>query len=267
MRRIVLAHATDFEGWRAHARSLRAAAVPPDSVDWSLAEPDRNLPPSARPAPPPVAPGHPELRVPRAFLDLARLVILHSDPRRFHLLYGLLWRITRGQSGLLLDLSDPLVRLARDMARAVFRDIHRMQGFLRFRQLAHGSEGGGQLQMYLAWYEPEHYIVQDAAPYFARRFGDTHWAILTPRGCAWSDGEGLRFGPGMARPADMPEDQGGLEDLWRAYYKAAYIPARRNPGLLRSHMPAKYWPNLPEAREIAGLLDGTASGEPAGPGI
>lgn len=236
MRKIILAHETDFQGWRAHARALRAAAVPPDLVDWGLAEPDQGVLPSERPALPPVAPGHPEIRVPRAFLDLARRLILHSDPRRFHLLYSLLWRTTRGQPDLLLDLSDPLARLARDMTKAVFRDAHRMKGFLRFRQVVHGSEGGEQRLTYLAWYEPEHHVVEATAPHFARRFGHTAWAILTPRRCAWSEGDCLRFGPGTTRPPDTDD---GLEDLWRAYYRAAFIPARANPDRVRSLMPAK----------------------------
>lgn len=258
MRRIVLAHETDFEGWRAHARSLRAAAIPPDFIEWGSGEPDQGLLPTELPAPPRPRPGRKEIRVPRDFLDLARLVILHSDPRRFGLLYGLLWRLTRDQPGLLLDMSDAIVRLARDMAKAVFRDMHRMQGFTRFRQVALDGERGdgrdGSKQVYLAWYEPEHHIVEDVAPFFARRFGPTSWAILTPRRSVWSDAQGLRFGPGSGKPADTPD---GLEDLWRAYYAAAFIPARGNPALLNSLMPAKYRRNLPEAEEIPRLLDRT----------
>ncbi|EGJ48939.1 TIGR03915 family putative DNA repair protein [Desulfocurvibacter africanus] len=264
MRSIILAHETDFEGWRAHARSLRAAAIPPDFVEWGLGEPEQGLLPTEQPAPPKPRPGHKEIRVPRAFLDLARLTILHSDPRRFSLLYGLLWRITRDQPGLLIDLSDPVMRLAHDMARAVFRDMHRMQGFTRFRQVVQGrGQGDGQNdgrsdeqnslnQVYLAWYEPEHHIMEDVAPFFARRFGQTPWAILTPRRSVWSDTQGLRFGPGTCKPPETPD---GLEDLWRAYYSAAFIPARSNPELLGSLMPAKYRRNLPEAREIPRLLD------------
>ncbi len=258
MRNIILAHETDFEGWRAHARSLRAAAVPPDFVEWGLGEPEQGLLPTVLPAPPKPAPGHKEIRVPKAFLDLARLVILHSDPRRFGLLYGLLWRMTRDQPGLLLDLADPLMRLARDMAKAVFRDIHRMQGFTRFRQVVLGSElGAGQdvsNQVYLAWYEPEHHIVDDVAPFFARRFGRTPWAILTPRRSVWSEPQGLRFGPGACRPPETPD---GIEGLWREYYAATFIPERSNPGQLGSLMPRKYRRNLPEAREIVRLLDKT----------
>lgn len=256
MRRIVLAHETDFEGWRAHARALRAAAIPPDFIEWSLGEPEQGLLPAELPVQSKPRPGHKEIRVPQAFLDMARLVILHSDPRRFGLLYGLLWRITCDQPGLLLDLSDPVMRLARDMAKAVFRDMHRMQGFTRFRQVVLGSEQGdgqdGSNQVYLAWYEPEHHVVEDVAPFFARRFGLTPWAILTPRRSVWSDSQGLRFGPGASKPEESPD---GLEDLWRAYYAAAFIPARGNPALLNSLMPAKYRRNLPEAEEIPRLLD------------
>jgi hypothetical protein len=32
----------------------------------------------------------------------------------------------------------------------------------------------------VAWFEPEHYIVEAVAPLFERRFAQMRWAILTP---------------------------------------------------------------------------------------
>ena len=55
-------------------------------------------------------------RVPKNFLELAKLIALHADERRWALLYRLLWRLTHGEPKLLeiVDRSrrDPRLRLA-----------------------------------------------------------------------------------------------------------------------------------------------------------
>ena len=69
------------------------------------------------------------------------------------------------------------------MAKAVRRDEHKMHAFVRFREI--GRERDAH---YVAWFEPEHHIVELAAPFFARRFADMPWSILTPDLCAHWDG-------------------------------------------------------------------------------
>jgi uncharacterized protein YecE (DUF72 family) len=44
-----------------------------------------------------------------------------------------------------------------------------------------------------------------------------------------------------------------LETLWRSYYAHIFNPARLRPTAMRAEMPRRYWPNLPEAREIPAL--------------
>lgn len=68
------------------------------------------------------------------------------------------------------------------MAQAVRRDLHKMKAFVRFRSVhderfrAHPEDG----PLHVAWFEPEHHIVGAVAPFFARRFTQMRWAILTP---------------------------------------------------------------------------------------
>ena len=50
---------------------------------------------------------------------------------------------------------------------------------------------------FVAWFEPEHHIVELAAPFFARRFADMPWSILTPDLCAHWDGHAVSFTPGV----------------------------------------------------------------------
>lgn len=239
-----LSSPTDFETWRTQARWLAAHDVAAESVHWRVAgeaslldEPPATLGPADEGA---------ALRVPRAFVDLARTVILHRDPARFALLYRVLLRLR--QEPRLLDVSvDADVARLLALERQVRHDQHRMHAYVRFRRLF--DDDG---ERYVAWYAPEHHIVDSVADFFVRRFAGQRWAILTPERSLLWDLSQLSFGPGLPRSAAPDED--ALEALWRCYYAASFNPARANPAALAGHMPRKFWSLLPEAQLISPLL-------------
>ena len=144
--------------------------------------------------------------MPAAFVELAQTAILHRDPQRFALLYRLLWRL-RANHELLQLATDPDVAQVQALAKAVRRDQHKMQAFVRFREI--GREPHNR---FVAWFEPEHHIVEATAPFFARRFADMAWSILTPEICAHWDGHAVAFTPGIGRAEAPSEDR--LEEMW-----------------------------------------------------
>lgn len=232
-----------LKAWRERARAALLAGVAPEHLQWdgdaqqglALASP---LPEATE------ALGR--VTVPAALLELAGAVVCHRDPGRHALLYRLLWRIARGERRLLERATDPDVIAATALAAAVRRDCHKMKAFVRFR------EGGGGEGAYVAWFEPDHWIVDRVAPFFAKRFAGMRWAILTPyRSVRWDGGE-LAFGPGAVR-ADAPAED-AQEDLWRTYYANIFNPARLNPTMMRQEMPQKYWKGLPEAELLPSML-------------
>src|SRR5687768_18456921 len=93
MQVIRLAHETDFEGWRAGARRLRAANVPPEAAIWTVDGQARLLELAEAPAREPRSETAASFTVPKGFLELADEVILHRSDERFALLYRLLWRL------------------------------------------------------------------------------------------------------------------------------------------------------------------------------
>ncbi|RRD55847.1 DUF4130 domain-containing protein [Comamonadaceae bacterium OH2545_COT-014] len=113
--------------------------------------------------------------------------------------------------------------------------------------------GAGGATLHMAWFEPEHDVLEAVAPWFARRFANMHWAILTPwRSVHWDPhAQCLHHGPGARREHAPTPDAG--EGLWLTYYRHSFNPARLNLPLMRHHMPRKYWANLPEAAEIGAL--------------
>jgi uracil-DNA glycosylase len=255
--RIRLAHQTDFAGWRDAARQALLAGLPPDALDWRMAgeeTPDLFLADGVEPAP--VAPDPAAARVPRAFIGLAETVILHRDPGRFALLYRLLWGIQR-QPRLLEEASHPDVHLADQVAKAIRRDIHKMHAFVRFREVA-APDGEAH---FIAWFEPDNFIVEAAAPFFVRRFTGMRWTILTPDRTASWDGDQLTLGPGASQEEAPTSDR--LEVLWRAYYANIFNPARLKLAAMTREMPRRYWKNLPEAELIGPLTQQAAEREDA----
>jgi DNA polymerase len=247
---VELAGPTDFDGFRAAARALLLEQVPPEHVSFRAGSGSHALFGSdgsvARVDTP--APG--ALKVPRAFLDLARKASLHRDPARFALLYRLLWRM-RAEPRLLAVDVDEDVAVVRAWSGAVERDIHKMHAYVRFREIK-----GVEPRVYVAWFEPTHHVVAEAAPFFVRRFPHMRWTILTPETSAIWDTCELRFGPG-GRRSDAPADD-AAEDLWRSYYASIFNPARLNVRAMQSHMPKKYWGNLPESAKIPELVRSAA---------
>ena len=257
----------DFSSWQSLARRFLRERVAPARL-WG--QPD-----CAAPVQPedPREDSQEQVRVPRAFMEKARLVACHRNDDRWALLYQMLWRIALQERHLLELHGDEEVLKLNQYAREVARDIHKMKAFVRFRALpecerddvdgsAHAAGKRGEPR-YVAWFEPEHHIVEHASGFFRRRFAGMRWSILTPDRCAHWEGEeqaseedgGHRevwFTPGVDRTAAPAEDS--LEDAWRLYYRSIFNPARLKVRAMLSEMPQKYWKNLPEARLIPALV-------------
>ncbi len=246
MTRITLASPDDFEGFRAAVRRLIAAGAPPESVVWQVAGADDDLLGNDAA----VLANGPELRVAKAFPDLARRVICNRDPERFALLHRALVAL-QSRPKLLEDSADPLVRRLDMLAKAVGRDVHKMRAFVRFREVP--DETG---ERFAAWFEPEHHIVRLNSGFFIRRFTTMRFSILTPGLCLHWDGETLSYTPGATR-ADVP-DGDPIEATWKTYYANIFNPARLKIDAMTSEMPKKYWKNLPEAELIPDLIAGAA---------
>ena len=264
-RSVTLHGPADLAAFRRAARRLLAQQVAPENVSWhNSSTPVQDLfashdashdaghddtVPEAANAQPGDAPGVP---VPPEFLPLCRTVILHSDPNRFGLLYRLLWRLVH-EPGLRHDPLDADRVRAEHLAQAVRRDMHKMKAFVRFTSVQdetfRSNPAGGPL--HVAWFEPEHHIVEATAPFFARRFTQMRWAIMTPEASVRWDGSKIHFGPGASKQDAPPPDAD--EQLWLTYYQHIFNPARLKLKMMQKEMPRKYWKNLPEAQFISEL--------------
>ncbi len=247
--RVTLAAPDDFDGWRDAARDLAEAGVPAGAVVWQVEGGDPDL--FATEVEQAKAPSFP---VPRAFVELAKDVVCHSDPERFALLYAMLLRLKDDRHAL-DDEADPLVRRLQQLAKEVWRHIHKMHAFVRFREIS-DPDGGSR---FVAFFEPEHHIVRRSAAFFVNRFTNMCWSILTPRLSIHWDGHVLKEGPGATR-ADGPSGD-PLEEIWRIYFANIFNPARLKVKAMLKEMPKKYWRNMPETSLVQPLIAGAQSRE------
>jgi uracil-DNA glycosylase len=231
----------DFNSWREKARQHLQDNTPPDSIDWDLDQHRLFSSPNCQ------ASSEQLIKLPRDFLDHARTIALHRDPNRWELLYRIAWRIRNQNPNLLHIEVDDDIRQLILMRKAIARDIHKMRAFVRFRRVEH--EGADQ---FVAWYPPDHYILEANAPFFIDRFGSMRFAILTPDASLVWNLQEPAYAPGVPRSSAPAEDD--FDDLWRTYYASIYNPARRNLAAMRSEMPVRRWIDLPETRIIPELV-------------
>ena len=251
-----------YAGWRKQALIALAAQWPPETLAWEDAphQPqaaqialDYAAPgdePHAEAPCPGVPPAPPQVRVSREFAQLLREAAQYRSPRPWALLYRVLWRYTHGDRAGVSAADEDGARL-HAMAKAVRRDHHDMIAYVRFRR----SDRPGMPE-YVAWYEPRHDVLADAADHFARRMGHATWCIGTPHGLAHWDGSALRItdapADAQALRADAAADP--AEALWRLYYQSTFNPARLNEAALHQRMPVRFWKGLPEAALIPSMI-------------
>lgn len=244
----VVSVGSTWDEWRDCARALLAAGAPPESLQWEDAlAAQKSLFAASVPSAPVLAPSARAPAVPRRFVALAEKVVLHRDRARLDLLYRALWRVTHGERDLLDVSLDPLVARLLAMAAEVDRDVHHMEAFVRFRRVDAGGDA-----WHVARYRPDHRILSRVAPFFAERFSDMRWAILSPDGAVVYDGVVTFLSPSEA--PRFPAESDPLEDLWRTYYESAFNPARANRSLFDAHVPSRFRNALPELRDLSRLL-------------
>lgn len=230
----------EFLAWRDKARDYLRQGVSPNEAQWEGTS--GFLFGQTASAQPLVSP-----TVPPDFFALARLVACAREADRWALLYRIIYRLNHEDKNLLKVAIDSDVRRAQELAKSVSRDIHKMHAFVRFKKTE--IEG---VEAYVAWHQPEHLVLAQAAPFFVRRFGDKPWSIFTPDLSAHWNLRELSYSPGITQIEFDHEDP--FDEVWKTYYSSIYNPARLKIKAMHAEMPSKYWNSLPEASIIRGLI-------------
>lgn len=191
--RIDLDSPTDVLGFRAHANAMLAHQVLPADIDWATRDSVTCGVPLALTGPQLAAlPSALHAIVPRSFVRLTELVVLHRDPVRFELLYRLLWRLVH-EPHLAGSAGDTDMALAHSMAQAVRRDVLRTRRALHLRVLEPHEDAA----LALAWCEPQHHVTEQVAEALTAQAPQGRWILASPdRSVLWTGSE-LFCGPGV----------------------------------------------------------------------
>ena len=247
-----------FAEWREAARELLAFEIAPHAINWMAHEDGGDLFSGAPPEPASAAAidlahVHPTLHLPRKLMDMLQSAACCRVDGRWAFLYRVIWRWQQGEREVLSAADEDGSRL-HAMVKAVHREEHDMHAYIRFRERPE-AEGAPR---FVAWFEPAHDVLPQVAQHFVSRMGRISWMIATPDASVLWDGETLHnTGPLMRSAADL-DDAG--EALWLIYYRSIFNPARLNAKPMQSHIPSRFWKNLPEGTVVPELASNAAAG-------
>ena len=263
-----------FAQWRNAARELLAAGIAPHAVTWIGHADDGDLfstaPDPALGDPPDTTAAdmasqtaqltekiRPTLRLPRELMAMLETAACCRVADRWAFLYRVVWRWQHGEQVVLSAADEDGSRL-HAMVKAVRREEHDMHAYVRFRER---PEADGAPR-FVAWFEPAHDVLAQVAQHFVARMGRSSWMIATPDASVVWDGETLHHTGPLLRSAseftDAADDAG--EALWLTYYRSIFNPARLNAKLLASHIPSRFWKNLPEGSVVPEMVSQAAAG-------
>jgi probable DNA metabolism protein len=252
---------SSFLEWRAVARELLVHDVAPELVTWNqVGVLDADLfsgapdsAPSVDNVPAGLTPKKPAPHIPRALMDMLQSAACCRVPDRWAFLYRVIWRWQHGEHDVQSPADADGARL-HAMVKAVRREEHDMHAYIRFRERP--IEAGPP--QFAAWFEPRHDVLPQVAEHFRNRMGGVTWMIGTPEASVMWDGASLHHtGPLMSSAADL-DDAG--EALWLTYYRSIFNPARVNAQLMQSHIPSRYWKNLPEGAIVPAMVSNAELG-------
>ena len=168
-------------------------------------------------------------------------VFLSEHPEAGTIIYHYLkygWKVG---SKVDLHISDDRVLKVHEISLRVEHEIHRLMGFVRFRQV----QGG----LFYAPVRPDNNVVELLAPDFAERLADQSWiihdvgrdiaALYNTRSWVISDFS-------VDELPTPTEDETENRKLWKEFFDTLAIPSRYNPKLQRQLMPRRYWDYLVE---------------------
>lgn len=167
-------------------------------------------------------------------------------PGRGTAIFHVLWQALahrRCDRRVMENLSDPYVDLVWKLRIKVWHELHRFEGFVRFREI------GGKVLM--SEITPANDILVLLAPHFSDRFPNENWIIMDkkrdkalfhPKGGQCS----LHQGIAMALQGTELTETEDYEQLWRAFCESITIKERSNPRLQQQFLPLKFRGNMTE---------------------
>lgn len=130
------------------------------------------------------------------------------------------------------------------LSKSVLFEVHRMYGFLRFKELKN--------HYLYAEYTSDHNILEYLAQHFAKRLSSEIWMIHDVKRQQVALYYQKHYHIVDAKEMDISKMEGSEDEylqLWKEYFQNISIKERENKRCQRSFMPKKYWQYLPEVEK------------------
>lgn len=182
---------------------------------------------------------------PRA-LELMMTVFCTCLPEKELRMLEFLLRAYREGGGLCYQLGDavtvPLLRAEKHLTG----EAHLLTGFVRFADVE------GALVSVIT---PKNYILPFIAGHFTARYRDERFMIFDKTHKAaliHQDGRAEIVEVQHVELPEITEREARYQALWKRFYDTVAVEGRENPRCRMTHMPKRYWSNMPEVRDLAG---------------
>lgn len=147
------------------------------------------------------------------------------------------------------DFSNEFVLKVVQTAKKVYREMHRMEAFIRFQLTAGG--------LYYAICQPDFNVLPLIERHFKTRYADQKWVIYDSKrkwGLYYDMNKvetiSIAFNEQTSNGSSLKivwdEKEELYQQLWHTYFGSVNIKARKNLKLHIQHMPKRYWKYLPE---------------------
>ncbi len=166
---------------------------------------------------------------------------LSEEPDAGTLIYRYLKLGWKMGSSVDMFLSNDTVFKIMDINRRLGFEVHRLKGFVRFRQVGEG--------IYYSTISPDNNIVELLAPHFAERLSDQRWIIHDVRreiAALYNLKEWIVSEFSAGEIPGVTDEEKLYSKLWKRFFTTLEIPSRKNSKLQRQLLPRRYWEHLTE---------------------
>lgn len=174
--------------------------------------------------------------------NLVRRGFLFEGGGKENAIMHYLWKGFNEGANAAKAIADPAVNPLFKMAAAVSNEQRLLMGFVRF------SENGGALTAVI---HPKHFVLPLLRGYFCARLYNENFMIYDENHGAALIHSGRRTAVIPVADLEIPkcEEDKFYRDLWKSYYRHIAIASRYNPKCRMSHMPKRFWSDMPEVME------------------
>ena len=174
--------------------------------------------------------------------NLVRRGFLYDGEGKETAIMRFLWKGFNEGAKAASAIGDPDVNPLFKMATAVSNEQRLLMGFVRF------SESQGALTAVI---HPKHFVLPLLRGYFCARMYNENFMIYDENHKAALIHSGRRTAIIPVADLELPkcEEDKFYRELWKSYYRHIAISSRYNPKCLMTHMPKRFWSDMPEVKE------------------